>query len=81
MTNVVQWPLHLRARHKEGESCPENEGRSCYTCGLFICDRCKCGEGSLPTDCPGQPVSGKDQGPHLQRAAELRSWSWVGPAG
>lgn len=30
---------------------------TCYACNLFFCTRCNGAEASLPTDCPGIPIS------------------------
>lgn len=46
MSNVVHFP-----RHKQ-HVCTDSH---CFVCrgGLFSCDTCGGGEGSLTTDCPG----------------------------
>ncbi len=35
----------------------------CHICdgGLAVCTVCRGGEGSLPTECPGQPMTGQQQ--------------------
>jgi hypothetical protein len=39
----------------ERQHCPYCEG------GLASCTVCDCAEGTLPSDCPGSPVSSADQ--------------------
>lgn len=79
MTNVVQWPAHMRARCK-----PRCEG--CCLCqgGLFSCTRCGGGEASLPTDCPGVPMTEEQQDGVMAGLLDyLRDEGWVfyeGPA-
>lgn len=67
-TNVVNFPRHHRYRCRE--SC---EG--CCICdgGLYSCTRCHGAEASLPTDCPGEPMS---HGLQDDVAAGLRDYRW-----
>lgn len=77
MSNIIAWPKHLRRRHPEGERCYE---ASCHTCNLFICARCLCAEGSLPTDCPGEPVSeARQDAIYNEELNYIRDGGWVCP--
>lgn len=50
---VVQWPKHILERHENCDDphCPICEG------GLSYCRVCCGAEGSLATDCPGEPMT------------------------
>lgn len=54
--SVLRFPGHLRANC---DPCCEG----CCICngGLFSCVTCKGGEGSLPTDCPGERMTPEQQ--------------------
>ena len=51
MALIYRFPGHLRS------NC-SRECSGCYLChgGLFVCHTCHGIEGSLPTDCPGEPM-------------------------
>lgn len=54
MSNVVHWPKHLLERHEHCDNpgcCPICDG------GLSYCRVCSGAEGSLPCDCPGEPMT------------------------
>lgn len=71
--NVVNFPRHRIYRCPPGEArCIE--GR-CMICegGLSSCTRCHGAEASLPTDCPGHPIS---HGVLDDIAAGLRDYRW-----
>ncbi len=36
---------------------PDPYGRDCIACTLSFCTRCHGGEGALPSDCPGRPLT------------------------
>jgi len=46
-------------KHQLYECPPGCDTPHCNYCegGLAFCTVCKCGESSLPTDCPGKPVN------------------------
>ena len=53
---VLTHPAHKRYRCKD-------DCQGCHTCvgGLFSCTRCNGAEGTLPTDCPGSPMTEAQQ--------------------
>ena len=54
MTNILHWPRHRLERHEHCDSpgsCPICDG------GLAFCTVCHGAEGSMPTDCPGRPMT------------------------
>ena len=52
---------------------------SCQFCdgGLAYCTVCKFGEGSLPTDCPGGPVSNELEAEIYNGARDFINGKWV----
>lgn len=48
---------HVRATHKSGDVCPDNDGHTCNICNLFICAVCGGSEGSLLPTCPGRRLT------------------------
>lgn len=51
-TEIIKFPGH-KWKHCTSEDC-----RGCALChgGLSVCSTCRGAEGSLPTDCPGEPM-------------------------
>lgn len=70
---VIAWPGHLRLR------CPPTcEG--CQICegGLFSCTRCGGGEGSLPSDCPGERMDyDLENAVYDGRMNFIRGYGWI----
>lgn len=52
----------------------------CQYCqgGLAFCTVCKCAEGTLPTECPGEPVSEEVQENIFNGASDFVSGQWWG---
>jgi hypothetical protein len=59
------------------KTCP-NPG-VCSYCdgGLIFCTVCKCGEGSLPTDCPGTPVNQEKQELIYNGELDYKDGKWI----
>lgn len=55
----------------------------CQFCdgGLAHCVRCDCGEGTLPTDCPGEVVDAARQAEIYRGHVDFRDGRWVTPDG
>lgn len=69
-------------KHKFHKCDPcENPGR-CQFCdgGLSFCTVCKCGEGDLPTECPGEPVDAERQLEIYNGASDFVGGQWIGYA-
>lgn len=51
----------------------------CVYCegGLGSCTVCKCAEGTLPSECPGAPVSSSDQDRIYAGNLDFRDGEWV----
>lgn len=74
MSNVVKWPFHKWHR------CNDHE---CFVCsgGLSACVRCGGGEGSLPTDCPGERMSYETERAVCADSVDyVRGLGWIGYA-
>jgi len=54
----------------------------CHICegGLAFCLVCKCGEGTLPTECPGEPVNEERQTEIYNGASDFVGGQWIGYA-
>lgn len=52
----------------------------CVYCegGLFSCTVCKCAEGTLPTECPGVPVSSLKQDAIYAGRIDFKDGAWTG---
>ena len=65
--------------------CPQPCDRlHCQFCegGLAFCEKCKCGEGTLPSQCPGEPVSEEQQQNIYAGASDFRDGKWrAAPSG
>ena len=69
------WPM----KH-EWYKCPQPCDRAyCQFCegGLASCTVCNCGEGTLPSDCPGESVSGARQDSIYAGLIDYRDGMWV----
>jgi hypothetical protein len=53
------------------EYCPHCAG------GLFSCDVCGAAEGTLPTECPGTPISSEVQRMIYNKAVDYKDGRWV----
>jgi hypothetical protein len=62
---------HERLTH---ENCNE---QSCNICELFICKVCNCAEGSLPLECPGEPVPEHMQKLIMDKVLDYEDGRWV----
>ena len=64
---------HTWVRH---EDCRET---FCHICdgGLMSCTVCNGGEGSLPTDCPGTPMTADQQDAVLCHQVDFVDGAWV----
>lgn len=70
---VYRWPRHIRERC----TTPECTG-GCNTCALFICRVCGGAEGDLPTDYPGERMSGAQRANVYDRRVDYtRADGWV----
>lgn len=52
-------PEHVWYEYDDGHSC--NDMGECMLCSLAVCKICYCAEGGLPTDCPGEIITGPEQ--------------------
>jgi hypothetical protein len=67
-------------KHKFYECPPSCERVACQFCdgGLSFCITCKCGEGSLPTDCPGEQVTDQTESDIYNRKIDfIENEGWV----
>ncbi len=55
--------------------CSEPYG--CTLCNLFYCTVCRGAEGSLPSECPGKPISEENQQLIYQGTLDFRDGSWI----
>lgn len=55
--------------------------RQCLICdgGLSVCTVCRCAEGSLPTECPGTPVSSDTQDRIMAGTIDFKNGNWTQP--
>ena len=74
MDNVVIFPKHkLHGAH----NCQDPDCNVCSG-GLGVCERCGGAEASIPTDCPGEPMS-QDQQDLVQSGQLDYNWQtgWI----
>lgn len=80
---IVAWPKHLRvncSRDKDGYLSNNCAGGSCWCSTLFLCKRCGGGEGSLPTDCPGERMTAEEKDlVYAEKLNYIRNRGWVTP--
>lgn len=60
--------------------CAESACDGCGYCaggGLVSCVRCHGTEGTLPTECPGRPMSDREVNAVYRRALDFRAGTWV----
>lgn len=55
--------------------CSEPYG--CTLCNLFYCTVCQGAEGSLPSECPGKPISEENQQLIYQGTLDFQDGSWI----
>jgi hypothetical protein len=63
-----QWVEHHNCDHP---GCMICEG------GLALCERCGCLEGTIPTECPGEPVPSEKQDLIYAGKLDYRNGRWV----
>lgn len=66
---------HIRLTH---ENCIDVH---CNICDLYICAVCNCAEGSLPTDCPGDKISGDLQDLIYNQVIDFKDGEWIALSG
>lgn len=60
--------------------CPPGcEKPHCQFChgGLAFCEVCKCGEGELPTECPGRPVNMDTREDIYSGLMDYKNGEWI----
>jgi hypothetical protein len=74
MAEVLPFP-----RHKlHGAWCCQKRGESCFICdgGLGVCHRCFGGEASLPSECPGRPLTPQEHADVASGFLDFRDGEW-----
>jgi hypothetical protein len=64
---------------QDGHVAKECEPRcsGCNLCELFVCKLCEAGEGTLPSHCPGEPISSDDQTLIYHNTLDFHLGAWI----